>query len=176
MKKNVWLTVLTALAITASCLFAASCKSSGGTPETPRFKEDAPTEVFLSRDIDLDDYIVRVDGEDAEVSVEYYNPVSDRRSEEHTSELHDGRTQNNVYGKKRRNVQKRIDDRNGHRRSADDNRIAYGSDYPYARFGRSYEGVRLAYVERVHEPQARYGDNKSRRRIFQGGKRRTRCG
>lgn len=85
MKKNVWLTVLTALAITASCLFAASCKSSGGTPETPRFKEDAPTEVFLSRDIDLDDYIVRVDGEDAEVSVEYYNPVSDRNVSEEFS-------------------------------------------------------------------------------------------
>lgn len=80
-KRTFLVTVLTMIALFAICAFAVSCsggKGSGATLEDPRFKADIPTETHLSSCIDLDDYIVKIDGATTTVTVTYYNPVSDK--------------------------------------------------------------------------------------------------
>ena len=64
-KRTFLVTVLTMVAFFAICAFAVSCSGgsgSGATLEDPRFKTDIPTETHLSSCIDLDDYIVKIDG------------------------------------------------------------------------------------------------------------------
>ena len=80
-KRTFLVTVLTMVAFFAICAFAVSCSGgsgSGATLEDPRFKTDIPTETHLSSCIDLDDYIVKIDGATTTVTVTYYNPVSDK--------------------------------------------------------------------------------------------------
>ena len=90
-KRTFLVTVLTIVALFAICAFATSCSggtnsggtnsggtSSGATLEDPRFATDIPTETHLSSCIDLDDYIVKIDGATATVTVTYYNPISDK--------------------------------------------------------------------------------------------------
>ena len=80
MKKKLWLTVLASLAVISACLFTVSCGNGGNTNEVelrqPQFRETAQTTVFLSSDVDFDDYIVRQDGAETLIDVVYYNPVS----------------------------------------------------------------------------------------------------
>ncbi len=80
-KRTVLITVLTMIALFAICAFAASCSGgtdSGADLEDPRFATDVPTETYLSSCVDLDDYIVKIDGATMTVTVTYYNPISDK--------------------------------------------------------------------------------------------------
>ena len=81
MKKKICVIALIAVALFSLCAFLVSCGRKINLEE-PRFKDGAPTEVYLSRDIDFDDYIVKIDGTTATVKVTYFNPVSDKNVSE----------------------------------------------------------------------------------------------
>ncbi|MGN1062384.1 MAG: hypothetical protein ACI4RO_04575 [Candidatus Scatosoma sp.] len=75
MKRKMLSAILAVTAAVSFC-FGAACASDGELKA--EFVKDFPKEVYLSRDIDLEDYIVPVDGAEAKVTVQYYSLVSDK--------------------------------------------------------------------------------------------------
>lgn len=77
MKRKNWIITLLLCMLVTLCTAFISCGQTGvGGDFTVSFRKDVATEVYASKDIDLDDYIVKVDGATHEVTVEYYSLIS----------------------------------------------------------------------------------------------------
>ncbi len=73
------------LMVVSLCGAFAACSGKGGRNFSAAFQKDVVTEVYVSKDIDLDDYIVKVEGATHKVTIEYYNLISGKTVSEEFS-------------------------------------------------------------------------------------------
>ncbi len=77
MKRKNWIITLLLLMIISLCSAFAACGQVGGSKNfAAAFQKDVATKVYASKDIDLDDYIIKVEGGTHKVTVEYYSLIS----------------------------------------------------------------------------------------------------
>ncbi len=76
MKRKYLIVSLLFLMIATLCLGLAGCKEEGEDTLAAAFQDGVKTEVYVSKDIHLEDYIVKVKGADYTVSVSYFNLIS----------------------------------------------------------------------------------------------------